>query len=513
LINYQGYLTASNGTSLDTTVAMTFRIYGMANGGDMLWMETHPSVVVESGLFNAALGSITPLNDLFNANRWLEIQVGSDLEMIPRQPIVSVAHAYRVGTVDCASGGTISGKLNVGQNNSNAGTFAMVAGENNRARGDYSVVAGGGGPSEADSNTAQVSYSVVSGGQSNTSDGNNATVSGGYDNTASAAYATVSGGLVNTAGDRAATVSGGEGNTASESYATVSGGEGNTAVGAYATVSGGGSNQAFGDWTTIGGGSVNLSVGEGATVGGGVNNAASGEKSTVPGGEGNTASDSYATVSGGFNNTASGLVSTVSGGFDNTASGLVSTVAGGSSNQAGGEYSFAAGLRANASGDGVFAWADATGADFGIGSANTFNARASGGVRFWTTADISENIGARLPAGGSLWVAISDSTKKRNIRLVDTKVMLDKVSQMPIKQWSYKSQYPSIEHIGPMAQDFWNLFHIGDDSLTISTLDPSGVALAAIQELAKRNAELEARVKLLEEALLQLGLNKSTESR
>jgi hypothetical protein len=62
---------------------------------------------------------------------------------------------------------------------------------------------------------------------------------------------------------------------------------------------------------------------------------------------------------------------------------------------------------------------------------------------------------------------------------------------MPIKQWSYQSQDPSIEHIGPMAQDFWRLFHIGDDSLSISTIDPGGIALAAIQELAKRCDHLE----------------------
>ena len=92
-------------------------------------------------------------------------------------------------------------------------------------------------------------------------------------------------------------------------------------------------------------------------------------------------------------------------------------------------------------------------------------------------------------------------------------MLLEKVVRTPIKQWSYSSPDPSIEHIGPMAQDFWNAFHLGDDSLSISTIDPSGIALAAIQELAKRNEELEARVKYLESAVLQLGLNKSTESR
>jgi len=56
-----------------------------------------------------------------------------------------------------------------------------------------------------------------------------------------------------------------------------------------------------------------------------------------------------------------------------------------------------------------------------------------------------------------------------------------------------------------MAQDFHRLFGYGDDETTISTIDPDGVSLAAIQELAKRlkvledeNIVLRARVQSLE---------------
>ena len=114
--------------------------------------------------------------------------------------------------------------------------------------------------------------------------------------------------------------------------------------------------------------------------------------------------------------------------------------------------------------------------------------RASGGT--WIFSDAPQSSGVRLATGASAWVAVSDSTKKRNIRFVDTKDVLDKVARFPIKQWSYKSQDPSIEHIGPMAQDFYKLFHLGEDSLGISTIDPDGIALAAIQELQKQNEEL-----------------------
>jgi hypothetical protein len=180
-------------------------------------------------------------------------------------------------------------------------------------------------------------------------------------------------------------------------------------------------------------------------------------------------------------------------------------VAGGSNNTASGSYTFAVGQNATAAGDNsitlgtnvscsadsAFAWSDGSGPLFSIGSDNTFNLKANGGYRFWTTANHADNFGARLPAGGSAWTTISDSTKKRNLRDVNTKSMLDKVNALPIKQWSYKSQDSAIEHIGPMAQDFWKEFHLGDDSLSISTIDPSGIALAAIQELAKHVNALE----------------------
>ena len=83
--------------------------------------------------------------------------------------------------------------------------------------------------------------------------------------------------------------------------------------------------------------------------------------------------------------------------------------------------------------------------------------------------------------------------------------------RLPIKRWSYRAQNPSIEHIGPMAQDFYRVFGIGEDSVTISTIDPSGVALGAIQELNRRNyelrrivSELSARVEGLERIIRAL---------
>jgi hypothetical protein len=153
-----------------------------------------------------------------------------------------------------------------------------------------------------------------------------------------------------------------------------------------ATISGGGTgaynNVVSDDLGTIGGGSGNTASGTYATVSGGWNNTA-GSSATIGGGVGNLANGATATVGGGDHNTASGADATVGGGWDNTASGNYATVSGGHDNTAAGAYSFAAGYRALANHDGSFVWADAINADFASIADNQFNARATGGFRFW----------------------------------------------------------------------------------------------------------------------------------
>ncbi len=149
--NYQGYLTDTGGNPLDTTVAMTFKLYTDSTAGSLLWTETRPSVSVTDGLFNVRLGQITTLGDAVfnNLQIWLGVTVGGNSEMMPRSRVVSVGYAYRVSTVDGAGGGTISGdvniagRANIGAANANPGAFAFVVGMQNTANGEYSTVTGG----------------------------------------------------------------------------------------------------------------------------------------------------------------------------------------------------------------------------------------------------------------------------------------------------------------------------------------------------------------------------------
>ena len=213
-INYQGFLTDSAGIPLDTTVAVAFQLFDAPTEGAVVWNEVHPNITVNNGLFSAQLGTYMPLLDVFASDVWLGISIGNNAEMTPRRQIISVPHAYRVGTVDGAYGGTILNKLNVGEGNTNAGDFAMVAGQwnssdgdhavvgggsNNRALGVYSVVAGGGGSTAADSNLALADWSTVGGGRAQAASGRFSTVSGGESNIADGWWSTIPGGYGNLA--------------------------------------------------------------------------------------------------------------------------------------------------------------------------------------------------------------------------------------------------------------------------------------------------------------------------
>ncbi len=104
--------------------------------------------------------------------------------------------------------------------------------------------------------------------------------------------------------------------------------------------------------------------------------------------------------------------------------------------------------------------------------------------------------GAHVTAGG-VWTNASDKNLKENFASVDGKELLEKIDQLPISMWNYKAEGENVKHIGPTAQDFDAIFGLGNGDKAISTIDPAGIALAAIQELKKRNDALESENKAL----------------
>ena len=319
----------------------------------------------------------------------------------------------------------------------------------------------------------------------------------GLINTVSGDYGTIGGGQQNTAGGFANAVGGGQENAASENYATIAGGLSNTAT-RRATVGGGSVNKATGRGSTVGGGESNGANGEKATISGGQLNTASGFAATIGGGSSNASKGDHTTVGGGTSNNAEGSRSTVAGGSSNVALGSHSTIAGGLSNATAGDYSFAVGRRAknDVSHDGAFLFADSNDIDFKSVVANEFAVRATGGARFVSAIDGIGNptAGVTLTAGGGSWSSISDRNAKANFAALDGRDVLARLAQIPIQTWNYKSQDPSIRHIGPMAQDFYAAFGVGHDDKHISTVDADGVALAAIQGLYQLVQEKDAQI-------------------
>jgi hypothetical protein len=191
-------------------------------------------------------------------------------------------------------------------------------------------------------------------------------------------------------------------------------------------------------------------------------------------------------------------------------------ILGGLSNVVHGTHTLAAGRRAMALHDGAFVWGDSTDDDVQSSAENEFTARASGGVRFFSSADLFT--GVTLAAGDGSWANVCDRNAKQDFQPVDSSAILEKVSALPLSTWSYRTQDSSIRHIGPMAQDFHAAFGVGADNRRITSVDADGVALAAIQglnqklmtkeseiaDLRQRNTDLENRLAALESLVSEI---------
>ncbi len=96
----------------------------------------------------------------------------------------------------------------------------------------------------------------------------------------------------------------------------------------------------------------------------------------------------------------------------------------------------------------------------------------------------------------------SSRTLKTGFSPINNREILDKVTQLPISTWRYKTQLED-QHIGPMAEDFQDIFNLGDGE-HISTVDTAGITLAAVQGLKQISDERDQSISMLESANAQL---------
>ncbi len=329
-----------------------------------------------------------------------------------------------------------------------------------------------------------------------------------------------------------ATVSGGTGNISAYSYTSVGGGERNIASGFAATVGGGDNNMASGYGATVCGGEVNIATESNATVCGGENNTASGENATVAGGIGNTASGDNSFAAGYFaqavnegsfvwaDDTGASFTSTAAEQFSVRAAGGVLLAADvqigtassdyhklalGGGNSEGFLYgSYAAlgdGIHLgynyyyDAFGDGVIINSGGATSRLSVGYGSIV--LSTGGVNQAPTAQQLIVETTDVTVNGSFYNN-SDRNAKQEFTPVSSTQILAKVTQLPVSEWSYKSD-PTTRHVGPMAQDFHSAFNLGKDDTHIAPMDEGGVALAAIQALNQKLNEKDAEIQKLKD--------------
>jgi hypothetical protein len=97
-INYQGYLTDAEGDPVDGDYQITFKIYTPDDA--LQWSEIQ-TVPVVNGIYNVQLGSVAPLPPvIFGGPLFLGVTVGTDAEMVPRQPLTSAPYALKARDAD-----------------------------------------------------------------------------------------------------------------------------------------------------------------------------------------------------------------------------------------------------------------------------------------------------------------------------------------------------------------------------------------------------------------------------
>ena len=101
-------------------------------------------------------------------------------------------------------------------------------------------------------------------------------------------------------------------------------------------------------------------------------------------------------------------------------------------------------------------------------------------------------------------IEFSDRNLKENFAPVDVTDVLQKLAQVRISTWNYKSDAETVRHIGPMAQDFAKAFGVGDSDRVIHNVDSGGVTMAAVQALHQMVLEQNQRIAALETEVREL---------
>jgi hypothetical protein len=476
---YQGRFTDSTvGSPTNGMYQMQFALYDAVSGGNLVGQVIDlPAVQVVNGIFTVQLdyGSMPfSTQDVFVELRAFSTVSNSYVTLTPRQKITSAPFAIKSKDAENAANAMDSSSLG-----------GVPAGFYLQKNGDGSALTNLNASSVATGvlNDARLSQNVARRNAPNTFS-SNITINSDLTQTGSSTNLTLTSGFVVkgsfAAGALPASGPGVRmlfyphkaafraGNVDSTQWDDANIGNSSVALGLNTTASGGAAT-ALGDGT--------LASGLYSTAFG-ILTKATGDKSTSMG---------YFSIASGENSTAMGL--------STTASGMNSTAIGEFAN--------------TNSKDGSFVYGDGSSGFLDIKAVvdNQFVVRAQNiwlGKNNSVTATagrfIETSTGAYLSAGGT-WTNASSRDLKTNFEPVDPRMILRKVTELPMQSWNYKADSATVRHIGAISQDFYKAFQLGDSDRAIATVDGDGVALAAIQGLNEELNDRDKRIDRLEQIL------------
>jgi hypothetical protein len=93
---------------------------------------------------------------------------------------------------------------------------------------------------------------------------------------------------------------------------------------------------------------------------------------------------------------------------------------------------------------------------------------------------------------------------KENFTKLKAEEILKKISQLEVTRWNYKTEGSAVTHIGPVAEDFWQLFKTGDSDKSIALIDETGVALAGVKALLEKVKTQEQQIVKLQQEIEKL---------
>ena len=436
----------------------------------------------------------------------------------------SVAILGRNNVVDGQTSGAFTGQ---GHNVTGSGVGNLVAGTSSIVSGTTMIVAG-------DANTTSAASGLLVG-QANTLSGHN-TIAGGTNNAnISASNSVVTGGnhvsiggnelLV--AGDKHTTnasmsIVAGYQNNESGNYGIVTGlnnivsGDVNAVFGQSSTVSGSGnivggaSNVVASNGSLVTGGAITVDAGSGNNIIGGQSHAFTNSPRNIVGGNAATMTNTWESivvgdglqvesprsVVAGYAHHVTGVYSAVFG-QSNTVNATHAT-AFGLSHYISGNFGFATGRAAFISHSGATIIKDTSSTTLSSVIADEIVLKANGGIRAFTNDSITS--GATMAAGTSSWVAVSDSSTKTGLGIVDGNTLLSRLSNLNVHRYIFKSDETQAVNVGVYADEFNEVF---GDILTpkrvgelhgLSHQDVDGVLVAAVKALLVRLEAVEARL-------------------